>query len=169
MRERHFGSLPRLLAVVALLQHISPAFALPPLCTDACEKSLYAVRFTDVEAGAPAPEQICRSGLHHKSMYLCLGLHCSDGDVRLGLDGLNETCAGTLPPWSIVAGYTDDEVARIERIESTVLPPGLNPRGKVILPSDELYAMWEGTLVGWHCFLFFPFFSLFQYNFQKVD
>ena len=145
MRQRQFGSL---LSLVAAVHHASLALALPPVCADACEKSLQLVRFTDVEAGASVPDQKCRSELYQKSLFLCLDLHCGQADVSRELSGLNDTCSGSLPPWSIISDYTDDAIERIERIESKVLPPWVNPRGKVILPSDEFYALWEGTLVG---------------------
>lgn len=119
-------------------------------CSDACGNSLAKVPFTDTEHDVSRQRQWCTGRLHLESMYLCLGLRC-DPDVRdNALRDLNQTCQDgpgvTLPPYEIVAHFTDEEIARLPRVNSTAV--GRDPAYDVpVLPSASLFTAWFKTAV----------------------
>lgn len=144
--------LPLLLALLSLL--LAPASAVADsdaFCGGACDNSLGLTHFADAGKG-DSWHQRCSSLLRFQSVYLCLGVHCDGADARArAVDDIGHTCRDfeglDVPPYDIVANFTDDRIARLPRINTTDPPPG-KFWDEPVLPSDDLYTTWYRTLVG---------------------
>lgn len=120
-------------------------------CVDACRKSFGTVKFIDSDLAAPPLAPECNGSLHLQSLYLCVGVHCSEGGRVDGLDSLNQTCREAtgrpIPPYEAVANFTEEDIANLPRFNVTN-PPRESPVKGVILPTGGLVAIWIRTLVG---------------------
>ncbi|OBR10496.1 Ferric reductase like transmembrane component [Colletotrichum higginsianum IMI 349063] len=125
------------------------------ICFDSCTYTLRAPRFNDTQSyngTMPAKSKLiasCESRLHIESLYLCADLHCDLTHRVAGLSDLNHTCQTymntSLPPFEIVAHYSDVEIAGLRRLtqEEGVDKTVLN---EVVLPADAFYQIWFDTL-----------------------
>lgn len=88
--------------------------------------------------------------LHIKSLYLCADVHCHVLERDRGLGAQNETCQQylntSLPPFEIVAAYSEDEIAGLRRLtkEESVAETVLN---EVVLPEESFWQLWYDSLV----------------------
>ncbi|KAJ0159241.1 hypothetical protein CTA2_10070 [Colletotrichum tanaceti] len=151
--------MPTLLAALCLFVGSASASALTGsggICFDSCTSTLGAPRFNDTQSyngTLPVRSKLiasCESRLHITSLYLCADLHCDLTHRVAGLSDLNHTCQTymntSLPPFEIVAHYSDEEIAGLRRltqdegVDHTVL-------NEVVLPADAFYQIWVDTLV----------------------
>lgn len=84
------------------------------------------------------------------SLYLCADRLCPDEDLVSGLRALNETCQtsynSSLPSFDLIAGYTEEDFARIPKIDPADHPPK-GSVAEVVLPSGPLFKLASDTLV----------------------
>ncbi|KID93554.1 ferric-chelate reductase, partial [Metarhizium majus ARSEF 297] len=148
MRPWHVGTLTHCIA--ALAQAAAPIPASDKLlCATTCRKTFQTLRFSDVPLGQAFSFNECTSRLHHQALYLCWRVHCT-AQARLAESrSLNETCqdlvGSRLPPYSIVDGFTEQDVARLTRFNAT-FPTREQPVSSLMLPSSEFYHLWARTL-----------------------
>lgn len=84
-------------------------------------------------------------------MYLCMDLNCDVVARDKGFQMLSETCraneAVEIPPLSIVADYTKEDIEGFRRVNWTdTYGPG-DQFNEIVIPSDEFFQGWLGTLV----------------------
>ncbi|KAF9876870.1 ferric reductase like transmembrane component [Colletotrichum karsti] len=118
-------------------------------CFDACQNTIRAPHFNDTAPAKSKLVQSCESLLHIKSLYLCAGVHCDAAERDRGIAAQNETCVrymnASLPPFDIVAGYSDEEIAGMRRLrkEESVAETVLN---EVVLPEESFWQIWYDSL-----------------------
>ena len=107
------------------------------------------IKFTDSDGGVPRVKQ-CRSELAIKSLYLCTKLYCLEENRVEGLDAQNLTCQTSLqvslPPWDIVANYTEDDLVRLTKFEEAEYESG-SVFSEAAIPSSHLFNLAYSTLV----------------------
>lgn len=119
-------------------------------CLSACQLWLSLVSFTDMPAGLPFLEKRCAGGIAAESLYLCAELYCPEENLVEKLRSLNESCRtvnSTLPPVHVIAEYTDEDRARVRRVDA-VSEDGSDVHDEVVLPSESLHTLARNTLVG---------------------
>ncbi|KAH7020980.1 ferric reductase like transmembrane component-domain-containing protein [Microdochium trichocladiopsis] len=124
-------------------------------CFEACQTTLRSIRFTDA-ATPPAPPGLrpCEGRLAASSLFLCATEYCTVTERTAGLAFVNETChrktGAWLPPLSIIADYTDEDVARLHRFEREDLSGGKDlVFDEPVLPSETLLGLMHDTLAAW--------------------
>lgn len=149
MRSRHLSLILHSLIFASCGPYAASvaATAEPDISYSACETALNHVHF---DANATRLAETCESRLRHLSLYLCIRTH-QTGDAWIdGLNTQNETCQKwlgvSLPPFDIIANYTDDDVAWLRKLsyEDRVNKISLN---EVVAVSDRLYTIAYDTLV----------------------
>lgn len=119
------------------------------LCFDACTNTLRTPHFADTAPGKSKLIAVCESELHIKSTYLCADLHCDALHRDRGLRSINETCVAyrnvSLPPFEIVAGYSEEEIAALRRLTQDEAADAV--LDEVVLPAEPFYQIWYDSLV----------------------
>ncbi|KAF2265258.1 hypothetical protein CC78DRAFT_515778 [Lojkania enalia] len=117
-------------------------------CFDGCRLTLDYVDFNDT---SPAPKKkirSCQSVLHAKSLYLCINSYCEEFGREDWLRVKDETCLAlantTLPPYSIIANYTRDDLAKVHRLRIEETPVLLR---EIIIPDEVFFNRAFRTLV----------------------
>jgi hypothetical protein len=120
------------------------------MCTSACQMALGPIQWNDTEPSASKMTRSCQSRMGLSSLYLCLRVYCSGDNRATGLGNLNETCQtylnSPLPPFDIIANYTDDDVSRLRKIQPHEPNPG-TVLTEVVIPSQMLFGLSYDTLV----------------------
>ena len=124
------------------------------LCLYSCQNTLKNVQFNDTGPAAAKLAQPCTSQMSLKSMYLCMDLNCDVVARDKGFQMLSETCRANegvdIPPLSIVGGYTKEDIDGFRRVNWTdTYGPG-DQFNEIVLPSEEFFEGWLGTLVRRH-------------------
>ncbi|ATY61271.1 ferric-chelate reductase [Cordyceps militaris] len=119
-----------------------------PLCLQACKTSLWRVPFGDVPDGAR--QKSCTSRLELRSTFLCFGLYCLPEARDQAHAELHKTCLAQegvhIPPLSIVAGYTREQIGEMERVhQDDSFAPG-DKVDQLMIPASALFAAWYTTL-----------------------
>lgn len=119
-------------------------------CFAGCELALGYVDFNDTGAGAKKITS-CRSRLRATSTYLCIDEYCSKDGRENWLHSANETCQHNsnvfLPPFEIIADYTPEDRARIERLTADDAF-GYPTLEGVVIPEKSFFERAFKTLVG---------------------
>ncbi|PKS11020.1 hypothetical protein jhhlp_002779 [Lomentospora prolificans] len=130
---------------LVLVSHFHHTLAGPgwsrDLCLSACELWSTQVPFADVPEDTPYLAKRCAGTLAPTSLFLCATLWCPEVDLVEGFRELNETChtfGSALPSLDLIAGYTDEELAKIRRILPADHPP-TEPVKELVLPSGPLF------------------------------
>ncbi|POR39115.1 Uncharacterized protein TPAR_00674 [Tolypocladium paradoxum] len=140
---------------LALLSHLlwaaQPAFAeAENTCSSACRKCFKSVVFGPADPAESKFEQSCRNRLALSSSYLCFHLYCAAEARDAALAALNDSCQEILhapiPPFSLVANYTADDIARLRRINKDDSFGPDEPLNEVALPSPDFFRVWNETL-----------------------
>ncbi|KAJ1324890.1 ferric-chelate reductase [Microdochium nivale] len=124
-------------------------------CFETCQTTLRLVRFTDPGGNDTSHPSLrpCLSRLAASSLFLCASEHCSVAERAAGLAAVNATCRDRaqawLPPVSIIANYTDDDIARLHRLESVDDVAAGPEFSEPVLPSDTMYQLVHDTLAAW--------------------
>lgn len=124
-------------------------------CFVACQQILHGVRFNGTNPKTGDPWSPCGNELEYASLYLCNKLFCADEERERGVEGVNEGCRrfsnATVPPYSIIAGFTEEGIEKLHHLEvgelSRMAPRTYN---EVLVPSEKLYGLAWGTLVSIH-------------------
>lgn len=143
-------------------------------CFEVCQTLLQPVLFSDfpglvlrndttISPSPPSPPPLppalrpCASRLAASSLFLCSAEFCTAPERAAGLALLNETCRRSeldvrLPPVSIVDGYTDEDVARLRRLQrAEFVWAGDAANGTVfegpVLPAEGLFGSLFDTYV----------------------
>lgn len=129
-------------------------FEPPDFCYSACQQFSRAVQFntTNPETGKLWVNDACRNELRIASLYLCARVSCTEEERVRGANFFNQTCLTfsntTIPPYSLVEGYTDKDIGRLYRVQPedvfTSTPSILN---EVVVPSEKLFQLAFNTLV----------------------
>jgi len=118
-------------------------------CYEACLMALNPIKFSDSQGSIPEVKD-CQSTFAISSLYLCARVYCSEQNRLEGLHEQNKTCQAkvrtALPPWSVVANYTDDEVSALRRVEKLDWE-NATTFGEVVVPSAHLFHLAYDTLV----------------------
>ena len=118
------------------------------ICANACRKCFQSVTFAPA---APKFEQSCRNRLALSSSYLCFHLNCGADDRDAALASLNASCQEILrvsiPPFSLVADYTADDIARLRRVTKDDSFGADDALDEIVLPSPDFFRVWNDTLV----------------------
>ncbi|ROT35044.1 ferric-chelate reductase [Sodiomyces alkalinus F11] len=118
----------------------------------ACTLALQTTHFSDVGPNATKLEEKCQSRLRHLSLYLCLKVYGRSGGWADELAAQNDTCERflhtPLPPFDIVANYTDTEVPRLRQVTLQDWNDRVTFDEEVIV-SDALHGIAYGTLYAW--------------------
>ncbi|KAF6822849.1 ferric-chelate reductase [Colletotrichum plurivorum] len=118
------------------------------LCFDACTNTLRTPHFSDTAPGKSKLIAVCESELHIRSMYLCADQHCDALHRDRGLESVNETCVTyrnvSLPPFEIVAGYSEEEIAGLRRLTQDEAADAV--LDEVVLPDEPFYQIWYDSL-----------------------
>ncbi|KAH7381933.1 ferric reductase like transmembrane component-domain-containing protein [Cadophora sp. MPI-SDFR-AT-0126] len=128
-------------------------------CFGGCELALGSFQFNETSTSGSTPadpstlhaKNGCNNGLQVPSLYLCLKIYCTAGERARGLDGMNETCQRgsniTIPPYSIVDGYSDEDIDGLRHLQPEEIPRGgdfiLN---EVSIPSKQVFKLAFDTL-----------------------
>ncbi|KND87213.1 Ferric reductase transmembrane component 5 [Tolypocladium ophioglossoides CBS 100239] len=122
-------------------------------CAESCQNCLRSVRFNDSDPTASDLVHSCRSRLALSSTYLCLDLNCGAQSGHQALREHNATCQRTLgvsiPPLSIIANFTSDDISRIRRISKNDSFGPEQPLCEAVVPSSEFFIAWVETLDAW--------------------
>lgn len=150
------------LAAAARVRHDAP-------CFEICQTLLQPVLFSDIpglrnDTASPPPSPLppalrpCASRLAASSLFLCSAEFCTAPERAAGLALLNETCQRgldvRLPSLSIVDGYTDEDVARLRRLQRGEFGwVGDAANGTVfeepVLPEEGLFESLFNTFAAW--------------------
>ncbi|RYP74410.1 hypothetical protein DL771_003077 [Monosporascus sp. 5C6A] len=123
-------------------------------CFEACQWTLRPIRFNDSAGTAPSPRvRACESLLGLTSLYLCAAVYCTAGERTAGLDYLNATCQTSarspIPPFGdIVANRTDDDIARVRRLQQAEWEDAA-AFAEPVVPSDAFFGLAFDTLDSW--------------------
>lgn len=125
-----------------------------PICLQSCTHCLKTAIFEDGFSHNPAAEQFCRSQLKLTSLYLCMDLHCRVQEREYGVELLSSSCEEkydvSVPRFEdVVSGYTDEDVARLHRVEFTE-EPKKEIFEEAVVPTGKYFRLWFGTLVRTH-------------------
>ncbi|KAL3418133.1 ferric-chelate reductase [Phlyctema vagabunda] len=136
-----------LLLLITLSTFIWARSAPTEFCFGACQQILRSVHFNETNPGINKP---CRNEFEIPSLYICAKLHCNPDQRERSLVGLNKTCLrrnATLPSFSIIDKYTDDDISKLRRLQSgdTSRPDPLD-LSEVVVPSEKLYELAYDTL-----------------------
>ncbi|CAI4213475.1 unnamed protein product [Parascedosporium putredinis] len=110
-------------------------------CIAACQLWLNQIPFDDIPADTPYVARGCAGTLGPTSLFLCSTRYCPEVDLVEGFRALNETCqrfGSHLPSVDLIAGYTDEELAKILRLQPADHPPK-GPVKEVLLPAGPLF------------------------------
>lgn len=115
-----------------------------------CSLALQNTHFSDIGPNATELEKICQSRLRHLSLYLCLKTYGQNGDWTDELAAQNDTCQtyvhASLPPFTIVANYTDSDISRLRQVTLQDWSDGVT-FDREVLVSDDLNGIAYDTLV----------------------
>jgi hypothetical protein len=147
-----------LFVLLIALSHraVCAPFAPEKFCFASCQQILRSIQFEPAEV---QPGELCsgwrcecENRLLITSLYLCNKLYCSPDERDRGIAELDQTCRTyanvTLPPYSIVEGYTDEEIKLLRHLQTEdifeIVPPVLT---EVVVPSERVFLLARDTLV----------------------
>jgi hypothetical protein len=119
----------------------------------ACQQIVGSVQFnnTDLETGESCVGQICacNNQLAIASLYLCNRIYCSPKETSKGISDLDEVYRTfvnvTLPPYSIVEGYTEDEIDQLRHLQlGDVFEDAGRVLDEVVVPLEKCSSNWPG-------------------------
>ncbi|KAL2755734.1 hypothetical protein ACRALDRAFT_2027424 [Sodiomyces alcalophilus JCM 7366] len=117
-----------------------------------CSLALQTTHFSDVGPNATVLEGVCQSRLRHLSFYLCLKTYGRSGGWIDDLAVQNDTCRThlhtPLPPFDIVANYTDADVPGLRHITLQDWTDGATFDEEVFV-SNDLHGIAYDTLYAW--------------------
>ncbi|KAK0111110.1 hypothetical protein ONS95_001487 [Cadophora gregata] len=125
-------------------------------CLGGCELALSIFKFNE-SSSSPADLSTlrakagCDNEFQIPSLYLCLSLFCTEDERIVGLNGMNETCRSrsnvTLPPFSIVDRYSDEDIERLRHLQVEEIPNGADfVFNEIAVPSIQVFKLAFDTL-----------------------
>ncbi|PVH69696.1 ferric reductase like transmembrane component [Cadophora sp. DSE1049] len=125
-------------------------------CFGGCELALGIFKFNDsssspADASALRAKNGCDNEFQVPSLYLCLKIFCTVDERVRGLSNMNETCQRrsniTIPPFSIVDGYSDEDIDGLRHLQPEEIPKGREfVLNEVAVPSKQVFKLAFDTL-----------------------